>query len=516
MLLAHPVTVALDFPRKSPAELVDWAAWRAVALGAGKGGPLLPRPPGLIVCNRPALRYNFAYTGSACLIRLLEWEPQHSRHTPARPGLSHQEAGHIMRDRLKEYYPLSQADFEAFWDTCLFVPDANALLNLYRYSDDTREQLLDLFKQVEDRLWIPHQVGKEFHENRFAVISGQVRKLQDGGVESQLGGILQQLEQDTGHPYISDELRMQLEENRKRLSEEIGKSHEQLDSLRDDDHIRDKITALFNGKVGEPFTEQEFLKVPSEGEERLKAGRPPICSRKDQEKTGFARFGDLIIWKQLLKHAQAEDCPVCFITDDQKEDWWWRHKDDTLGPHPELRKEFHDTVGKEFYIYRVAKFMAYAKEHLGAPVTSAAVEEVERTRRRRRVGELRPEVHNVASIILTHMAKSGKGPIAAIGEVSSGRAGDWAARLLRAAHPSVRRTGYNFVSYLLKLAEKTCLVEFPELRSSTRKSRSMKIARLALTMLFDEEIFEEFRRAPSIFASLPQRGQDIDAEPNVP
>ncbi|MCK4822571.1 hypothetical protein KA005_42800 [bacterium] len=38
------------------------------------------------------------------------------------------------------------------WNTCLFVLDANVLLNLHSYSQETSNELIGTLKQISDRL----------------------------------------------------------------------------------------------------------------------------------------------------------------------------------------------------------------------------------------------------------------------------------------------------------------------------------------------------------------------------
>jgi len=83
-----------------------------------------------------------------------------------------------MKNQFSEFYRPSKAEFAELWKTAIFVVDANFLLDLYRYSEKTSHDLLETLEKVaeENRLWIPHQVAFEFHENRLKVISAQVRK----------------------------------------------------------------------------------------------------------------------------------------------------------------------------------------------------------------------------------------------------------------------------------------------------------------------------------------------------
>ena len=40
--------------------------------------------------------------------------------------------------------------------SALVVVDTNVLLNLYRYNESTRNDLLEVLRQLGNRLWVPH------------------------------------------------------------------------------------------------------------------------------------------------------------------------------------------------------------------------------------------------------------------------------------------------------------------------------------------------------------------------
>ncbi len=61
----------------------------------------------------------------------------------------------------------------------LYWTDTNVLLGLYRYPKEAHDELIRTFNQIEDRLWIPHQVALEYQENRLSVISEQLGKYDD-------------------------------------------------------------------------------------------------------------------------------------------------------------------------------------------------------------------------------------------------------------------------------------------------------------------------------------------------
>jgi hypothetical protein len=78
-----------------------------------------------------------------------------------------------MRDVYLGYYQPSEESFGRLWQHGTVVLDTNVLLNLYRVSQATRDEVFELLQKLEGRLWLPYQVGLEFHRRRLSVISEQ-------------------------------------------------------------------------------------------------------------------------------------------------------------------------------------------------------------------------------------------------------------------------------------------------------------------------------------------------------
>ena len=64
-----------------------------------------------------------------------------------------------MRNAIAEYLEYSDEEKKILWENATFVFDTNVLLNLYRYSKETRDILLDSMKQIKDRVWMPYQAA---------------------------------------------------------------------------------------------------------------------------------------------------------------------------------------------------------------------------------------------------------------------------------------------------------------------------------------------------------------------
>ena len=73
----------------------------------------------------------------------------------------------VMRNSFKEYYGLSSSELDKLWKDGLIVFDTNVLLSLYRRSEDVRNDFISMMKGLKDRIWLPHQVGYEYHEHRL-------------------------------------------------------------------------------------------------------------------------------------------------------------------------------------------------------------------------------------------------------------------------------------------------------------------------------------------------------------
>ncbi|MDB9518697.1 PIN domain-containing protein [Roseofilum reptotaenium CS-1145] len=83
-----------------------------------------------------------------------------------------------MKDLFPSYCP-SQKEFKEIWQSAIFILDTNVLLNLYRYSEETRKQFFSVLEKLSDQLWIPYQVALEFQDNRIRVVQ-QTKKTFSG------------------------------------------------------------------------------------------------------------------------------------------------------------------------------------------------------------------------------------------------------------------------------------------------------------------------------------------------
>lgn len=300
-----------------------------------------------------------------------------------------------MKDAFSGYYRPTGEEFSELWKKALFVLDANVLLNLYRYSPDTRQELLDVLKDMSDRLWLPHQAGLEYQENRLGVIAGQAARYDEvqKHFRKALETLRDELDAPSSHPFVEvgtslDDLQRLFGELEQKL--ESGKPA--YEALLEADTIRDTITALLEGKVGRPYPPEKMAAIAKEGQRRYEAEVPPgYC---DRDKGGHRQYGDLVLWFQIIDKAKDQERPVILVTDDRKEDWWWKPEGKTIGPRPQLVQEMRAEADVPFYMYSMHRFMKYAQDHTTRQIRQEAIDEVGAVRERdeeltkQRYGEL--------------------------------------------------------------------------------------------------------------------------------
>jgi len=287
-----------------------------------------------------------------------------------------------MKNIFRGYYRPSEREFSELWQSATIVLDANVLLNMYRYTNETRDRLISILREFGDRLWLPHQAAYEFHKNRLKVICDQQDAYAkvDEILKTHKKEILGQLGEFKRHPFIRiDGLVKSCDRGIDAAIKVIEEQKLKHPSLPDQDKILASITELFDGKVGVPYEADILNNIYKEGEYRYSIQIPP--GFKDATiKQGNDRFGDLVLWFQLIAYAKEKKQPVILVTDDVKDDWWVRLKGKTIGPRPELVEEFHIKTSVSFYMYKTDQFMEFSNHFSKKNVSTAMLDEVREIR----------------------------------------------------------------------------------------------------------------------------------------
>lgn len=291
-----------------------------------------------------------------------------------------------MKNNFIGFYNPTEEEINDSWSNGIFAFDANSILNLYRYTELTRNDFISALNSIKAKLYFPYQAAYEFHKNRLKVIDAlddsydEVMKILGDNFKKT---IEPQINQFKKHPSIIIREIYNLHSTFiDKVSKELEKQKKKHPNFKSNDLVLDKITELFKNKIGTEFSKDVLKKIYLEGKERYSERIPP--GYKDADKSDKLErnvYGDLIIWKELIAHAQKEKKPIIFITDDRKEDWWTIENGKTIRPREELIKEFYDATSIRLLIYNAENFLLVAKERGLIPqINQKTIDEVKEIR----------------------------------------------------------------------------------------------------------------------------------------
>lgn len=282
-----------------------------------------------------------------------------------------------MRNSFKEYYGLNSSELDKLWKEGLIVFDTNVLLSLYRRSQGVRNDFISMMESLSDRIWIPYQVGYEFHEHRLEEAMRPIEAVR--ALKEKLQKFENDIEREYGNnPYLDNKkIKTAFKAFSSKLDKMIQESLTSCPEFLKEDGILTVLTKLFDGKTGPDYQEKMLAEIYRIGSERYSNKIPPGYKDAKKHEGDRHRFGDLIIWFQIIDQAKANAKDIIFVTDDKKEDWWAVYKDNRMGPRHELIREFREkTINQLIWFYTPDLFLEYAKSKAGVSVKTKTIEEV--------------------------------------------------------------------------------------------------------------------------------------------
>lgn len=254
----------------------------------------------------------------------------------------------------------------------IIILDANILLNFYIMSSKLKKQILDSLRKVESNLWMPYQVGYEFHMNRknkkiqFENTKKEFIKKLDTSLLDVLKSEKKAFEKSfskskdfiTDHEDVFKNFEDEVADFINRLSEKF------VDESANNDPI-EEFSCLFEGKVNS-MENNDYDSWEKEAIDRYSKKIPP--GYEDETKVGLlnfskkyaAKYGDFFLWKEILEYAKTNNIRnVVFVTEDLKEDWFYETKGAKIGPRIELIKELLDVADAKLRIYRTETFLSH-------------------------------------------------------------------------------------------------------------------------------------------------------------
>lgn len=276
----------------------------------------------------------------------------------------------------REFFYNEMLDFKNLNSDTIVIFDTNTLLNIYRYSNDTRNKLITAIKSIQSNIWMPYQVGLEFNLNRRNVISilnkeKEIRKTEiDNAINESVKPLKNTVRavslKSTDAISCKNEIIEFLEEKTATLKNELQKKIDELYEMLDlSEDLASEIARIYEGRIGVCYTQNQLDTKLLDAGERYDNKIPP--GYKDASKVEVTnyngikfekKYGDLIVWHQILDKASDENIKkVVLVTDDNKEDWWYKSSGETIGPRAELKNELLRIANADLYMLNANSFL---------------------------------------------------------------------------------------------------------------------------------------------------------------
>lgn len=308
-----------------------------------------------------------------------------------------------MKKLLKEQNTDWSVVSEKVWQNGVIVFDTNVLLNLYRYNEETRNELLKLMKSYQNRLWMPYQVALEFLANCEAVKTWLHKGFKElaAQVDECKKSFFKFYDNNfSKHKHINrEELEKLFDQQMLPIKDKLSEWELNAPDFDKDDVVKNKILSMYDKRVGNDYNCEELLEIYAKGKIRYENKIPPGYKddTRDKREMGVRHvYGDLIVWMQIMDYAKANKKDVIFVGEDQKEDWWEKDDGKINKPRQELLKEFRYRTGQDIVFHTQKGFVEASKKKL----KEETLKEIERVRdenlrafeQRRKVRESMPQV----------------------------------------------------------------------------------------------------------------------------
>jgi hypothetical protein len=279
-----------------------------------------------------------------------------------------------MRQKFPAYYRVAKDKLIERFDDLVFVFDASALLDVFRLKKESTEEIFNVIELYKNQIVVPYQAAWEYNCNIHRVLNEQLRNI--NSAEKTLCDFVEALSAKRQQPYISQKAARLLKQLQNQITRDFKEQREYVEGQLIHGQLMNRMADQLDGRVLTSFSEVDIKKIEEEGAKRYQEKVPP--GYKDEAKDSN-RFGDLIIWQEILRFAKENGKSVIYVTNDAKEDWVIRENGKTIGPQYALIEEFYkETENAEllFHIYSLEWFLTFIRDKNDSVVSEETIDSV--------------------------------------------------------------------------------------------------------------------------------------------
>lgn len=247
-----------------------------------------------------------------------------------------------MKKHFPGFYPLEEACIKDLLGQATIVLDVDVLLNLFRFHPEDVRCFLSLLndEHIKGKLWMPFDVAWLYHKRVNEEIQRQIDNI--NSVLSHLSSCKEAIENSKRYPYLDTNLMNQLQTVTNSITDACLKELDSLSKSLKRDEFKESLQLLFEGKIGEEYSEGYLDNIYEEGCQRYKKCEPPGYESEETQENRV-RYHDLIIWKQMLYYARnnMHSCKgILFVTGKIRSDWYYIVNGNIISTRHELINEF--------------------------------------------------------------------------------------------------------------------------------------------------------------------------------
>lgn len=223
-------------------------------------------------------------------------------------------------------------------ENTLIVFDANAWLNLYNIPMIALQEIVLGINEHIERFWIPNQVYAEYKRNQKAkkdAVVGLFKNARSYSLEelnTSKDRVLQKIKTLILQNHIwKNDLYYDVTEKYKELIDLLKDGYQDLEnkyeddikSIKDNDIVDELVENLFE-KTEKDFSIIEKMHICEEGELRYKYKIAPgytDTGKKEDGNNFTKKYGDLLIWKEMLRKVDGTAINMIFVQEERKKDW---------------------------------------------------------------------------------------------------------------------------------------------------------------------------------------------------
>ena len=252
-----------------------------------------------------------------------------------------------MKKHFPGFYPYNNQELKDLLGKSTIVFGASVLLDLLKISYGM--DFLDIVNEKIgiERLWLPYDTAWLYHERLATVVDEQIKNVDSAA--SALNRLKASFSDNGQHPYIPDTLKVGFDNMMKKIKDALDKDRNFLLGHLNNSDLRKRIDELFQGRIGEPYEQNQLEQLYQESEERHKQRRHPSIDFSSSKNIRI-RHHRLIVWKQIERYAQEEQKPIVLVLNRITPNWFFIYNDAMVRPHQNLINEFIKNTKQNIYI----------------------------------------------------------------------------------------------------------------------------------------------------------------------